>query len=70
MLRQPTIRKLVTDAMVELFDRIKNDEEFVNAYNTKIDLEVAQGKKVRLKDKIKRTICGAQICFYRFRYGR
>ena len=43
--------ELVTDAMVELFDRIKNDEEFVNAYNTKIDLEVAQGKKVRLKDK-------------------
>ena len=28
----------------KLFDRIKNDEEFVNAYNTKIDLEVGQKK--------------------------
>lgn len=41
--------ELVTDAMVELFDRIKNDEEFVNAYNTKIDLEVAQGKKSKIE---------------------
>ena len=40
---------LVTDAMVELFDKIKNDQEFVNAYNTKIDLEVAQGKRSKLE---------------------
>ena len=41
--------ELVTDAMVELFDKIKNDEEFVNAYNTKIDLDVAQGKKSKIE---------------------
>ena len=38
----------VSDAMVELFDKIKNDEEFVNGYNTKIDLEVAQGKRSKI----------------------
>ena len=38
----------VSDAMVEMFDKIKNDDEFVNGYNTKIDLEVAQGKRSKI----------------------
>lgn len=34
---------IITDKMVELFDEIKNDDSYVNAYLTQLDLQVAQG---------------------------
>jgi len=33
----------ISDEMIELFDNMKNDDTYVQAYYTKVDLEVAQG---------------------------
>ena len=46
---------IITDKMVELFDKIKNDPLYVNSYLTQLDLEVAQGDISKIEAQKKRT---------------
>jgi hypothetical protein len=46
---------IITDQMVELFDEIKNDDAFVNAYLTQLDLEVAQGNISKFEAEKKKS---------------